>query len=184
MRHAANCAVVAVAIMVTAASTGPRLIFVDDDAAGTNNGSSWVDAYKYLQDALADARTSAKPVEIRVAQGVYKPWFAKVQPTAWGPPSFQLINGVAVQGGYAGSGASDPNARDALEYVSVLSGDHYGDDGPEWESGSDNASHIRPVEPMPRRLWMASRSQAAMPFLETFPARVAGCSTKEAARQS
>jgi hypothetical protein len=45
------------------------VIYVDDDAAGANNGSSWVDAYRYLQDALAAARLTDKPVEIHVAQG-------------------------------------------------------------------------------------------------------------------
>jgi hypothetical protein len=32
-----------------------KVIYVDDDAAGANNGMSWVNAYVYLQDALADA---------------------------------------------------------------------------------------------------------------------------------
>ena len=50
-----------------------RIIYVDDDAAGANDGSSWENAYIYLQDALADANDSEKPVEIRVAQGIYKP---------------------------------------------------------------------------------------------------------------
>jgi len=32
-----------------------KIIYVDDDAAGANDGSSWENAYVYLQDALADA---------------------------------------------------------------------------------------------------------------------------------
>ena len=50
-----------------------RIIYVDADANGLNDGTSWVNAYKYLQDALADANSSTKPVEIRVAQGIYRP---------------------------------------------------------------------------------------------------------------
>ncbi|MHC4140312.1 MAG: right-handed parallel beta-helix repeat-containing protein [Planctomycetota bacterium] len=44
--------------------------------------------------------------------------------------TFQLLNGVAVKGGYAGIGAPDPDARDIELYETVLSGDLAGDDGP------------------------------------------------------
>lgn len=46
-----------------------KVIYVDDGVTGANDGSSWMDAYNYLQDALTDAKGSEKPVEIRVAQG-------------------------------------------------------------------------------------------------------------------
>ncbi|NIP28838.1 MAG: hypothetical protein GWN67_19575, partial [Phycisphaerae bacterium] len=46
------------------------LFYVDDDATGANNGSSWDDAFNYLQDAVAVARYGDK---ILVAQGTYKP---------------------------------------------------------------------------------------------------------------
>ena len=42
-------------IPITAAG---RTIYVDDDATGSNDGSSWTDAYNHLQDALAEARAS------------------------------------------------------------------------------------------------------------------------------
>ncbi|MHC4302671.1 MAG: hypothetical protein ACYS7Y_35880, partial [Planctomycetota bacterium] len=48
-----------------------KTIYVDDDATGANNGTSWTDAYTFLQNALADAELAEKPVEIRVAQGTY-----------------------------------------------------------------------------------------------------------------
>ena len=37
------------------AATG-KTIYVDDDAIDANNGSSWENAYKCLQDALAAAQ--------------------------------------------------------------------------------------------------------------------------------
>jgi len=48
----------------------PLIIYVDADATGENNGSSWADAFNDLQDALAVAERSD---EIRVAQGAYSP---------------------------------------------------------------------------------------------------------------
>ena len=44
-----------------------KTIYVDDDATGANDGTSWTDAYIFLQDALADANSAERPVEIRVA---------------------------------------------------------------------------------------------------------------------
>ena len=50
-----------------------KIFYVDDDAVGTIDGSSWQNAYTFLQDALAEAKITNKPVEIHVAQGIYKP---------------------------------------------------------------------------------------------------------------
>jgi hypothetical protein len=107
-----------------------KTIYVDDDATGANTGSSWTDAYNFLQDALADANSSEKPVEILVAQGVYQPDRSVVEPNGTGDreATFQLINGVIVKGRYAGSDQPDPNARDSDLYKTILSGDLNGDD--------------------------------------------------------
>jgi len=100
------------------------IIYVDTDAAGANNGSSWTDAYNYLQDALADANSVEKPVEIRVAQGIYKPDEDTLYPEGTGDreATIQLINDVTVRGGYAGFGEADPNAHDIELYETILSG--------------------------------------------------------------
>jgi len=106
-----------------------KVIYVDDDAAGTNNGSSWIDAYKCLQNALTDAQSGD---EIWVAQGIYKPdqtfvtgWRGGPQVIASGEreATFQMKDGVTIMGGYAGFGDSDPNARDLEMYEAILSGD-------------------------------------------------------------
>lgn len=102
-----------------------KVIYVDEDVAGANDGSSWADAFRHLQDALTAAAVGD---EIRVAQGIYRPdQGAGVTP---GDPAavFHLGSGVGLHGGYAGLGADDPNARDAEVYQTILSGDLRGDD--------------------------------------------------------
>jgi len=101
----------------------PRILYVDDDATGANNGSSWVDAYKFLQDAIADASASGKPTEIRVAAGTYRPDQGVGQTSGDRNATFQLLNGVAIKGGYAGAGTPNPGVRDIRLYKTVLSGD-------------------------------------------------------------
>ncbi|MHC4426156.1 MAG: right-handed parallel beta-helix repeat-containing protein [Planctomycetota bacterium] len=107
-----------------------KTIYVDDDATGINDGSGWVNAYNYLQDALAAANLADKPVEIRVAQGTYKPDENSASPDGAGnrDARFQLINNVTITGGYAGFGETDPNARDIEVFETILSGDLSGND--------------------------------------------------------
>ncbi|MGD2095401.1 MAG: right-handed parallel beta-helix repeat-containing protein [Phycisphaerales bacterium] len=105
-----------------------KVIYVDDDTAGANDGTSWADAYNFLQDALADANDSDKPVEIRVAQGVYKPDQRANQTPGDREATFRLINGVALKGGYAGFDEPDPNLRDIKLYETILNGDLNSDD--------------------------------------------------------
>jgi hypothetical protein len=107
-----------------------KIIYVDDDANGLNDGSSWANAYNYLQDALADANSSDKPVEIWVPQGIYRPDRNWDEPNGSGDreATFQLINGVTLKGGYAGLGQPDPNNRNIDLYKTILSGDLAGND--------------------------------------------------------
>jgi len=107
-----------------------KTIYVDDNAAGVNDGSSWTDAYNYLQDALADAKSAEKPVEIKVAQGVYKPDQGAGKVPHDQTATFQLIKGVTIKGGFAGSEESNQNARDVKLYETLLSGDLKGNDSP------------------------------------------------------
>jgi len=106
----------------------PKIIFVDASAYGANDGTTWADAYPYLQDALADADASEKPVEIRVAQGIYRPDQGMRQTPGDRSATFQLPNGTTVNGGYAGIAGPEPDARDINVYRSILSGDLKGDD--------------------------------------------------------
>ena len=102
-----------------------NIVLVDADAPGANDGSSWANAYNYLQDALTAASSG---YEIWVAQGIYKPDQGATVTPGYRTASFQLLEGVAVRGGYAGFGQPDPDARDIDNYKTILNGDLSGDD--------------------------------------------------------
>lgn len=110
--------------MVSTAAGGT--IYVDADASGSNNGSSWADAYNYLQDALAVAGFDN---EIWVAEGIYKPDEDTANPGGTGDrtATFQLKNGVAIYGGFAGTETS-LGQWDWQAHETILSGDLNGDD--------------------------------------------------------
>jgi hypothetical protein len=95
--------------------------YVDVNAPGANNGSSWLNAYHYLQDALADPCAAV----ILVADGTYYPDSNSSEPNGNGDinKSFVLKSGVAIYGGFAGFGAPGPNIRNIKLYESILSGD-------------------------------------------------------------
>ena len=121
---------ISVFFLVTASAALGKIIYVDADATGANDGSSWADAYNSPQDALADANSAVKPVEIRVAEGIYTPDSNSADPNGTGDrtATFQLINDVALKGGYTGFGQPDPNGRDIELYETILSGDLDGND--------------------------------------------------------
>jgi len=125
-----NLLLVALCLPPVLVCTAPgNIIYVDDDAQAGGDGRSWATAYRYLQDALADARAADTPVEIRIAQGTYRP--DQVTDQTWWRMWFELTSGVALKGGYAGVGASvqvDPNVRDIALYETILSGDLAGND--------------------------------------------------------
>jgi hypothetical protein len=116
-------------------------IYVDDDAPLGGDGLSWGTAYQFLQDALANA---AGVTEIRVAQGTYKPDQDEAGNVTPGDrtATFQLVNGVALMGGFAGIGAPDPDERDSALFETILSGDLLGNDGADFANYDENSSHV------------------------------------------
>jgi hypothetical protein len=60
--------------------------------------------------------------------------------------TFQLLNGVAIMGGFAGPGAADPDERDVEVYETTLSGDLAGNDDPDsfpfGATFDDNSYHV------------------------------------------
>ncbi|MHC4703710.1 MAG: hypothetical protein ACYTFQ_24380 [Planctomycetota bacterium] len=138
-------------LLVTAAprARAATMIYVDANVPD-GNGTSWADAYQYLQDGLVAANSLSPPVEIRVAKGTYKPDQGGGQPPGGRSCSFGLLNGVAIYGGYAGSHGPDPNVRDIALYETILSGDLDGNDVPVSDpahldldpSRSENSFHV------------------------------------------
>jgi parallel beta-helix repeat protein len=115
-------------VVILCPFTYGKVIYVDDDAGGLNDGSSWQNAYTFLQDALAEANSAEKPVEIRVAQGIYKPDIGANQTAGDREATFQLISGVTLKGSYAGFSEPNPNTRDVSFNKTILSGDLNGND--------------------------------------------------------
>lgn len=128
-------------VMSTAVAAGGT-IYVDDSAGGANNGTTWADAYNYLQDGLADP-CLVPGSEIWVAQGTYRPDEDTANPGGTGSrtTTFQLKNYVVIKGGYAGYGEPDPNERVIDTYETILSGDLNADDVGFTNNG-ENSYHV------------------------------------------
>jgi hypothetical protein len=113
--------VAALCLCVGVASTClGKVIYVDANAPGAGDGTSWENACSYLRDALLFA---AAGDEIRVAKGIYRPDQGAAVTEGNQSATFELINGLTIMGGYAGYGEPDPNARDIAQYETILSGD-------------------------------------------------------------
>ena len=108
----------------------PVIIYVDNDAVtGSNTGMSWENAYSDLQDALERAGAGCGS-EIWVAAGTYKPTQNASDPDA----TFQLVNGVPLYGGFAGTETSREQ-RNWLTNETILTGDIDDD-------GNGNVQHV------------------------------------------
>lgn len=88
------------------------VVYVDQSATGRNNGTSWVDAFTNLSDALF---LRAPVSQVWVARGTYFP--DKVRSA-----SFVMPGGIEVLGGFSGTEISTAE-RDPSLYPTILSGD-------------------------------------------------------------
>ncbi len=109
-----------------------KRIFVDQQAAGANDGATWANAFTSLQDGLAAATGDS---EIWVAKGTYKPSASDRN------ASFLLKTGTMLYGGFAGT-ETDRDQRDWEANPTVLSGDLNGNDGPDLTNMDDNSAHV------------------------------------------
>lgn len=138
-RRAGRCiGLCAIVLSSWSAAAQGRVWYVDDTAYGTNNGINWYNAFGNLQSAI-DAANDGD--EIRVAQGTYIPT-KRQQPDDPRSARFELRKSLTLIGGYAGIGASDPDARDPYTWRTTLSGDRNGDDGPNFSNMGDNCYQV------------------------------------------
>jgi hypothetical protein len=110
--------------------------FVDTDATGANNGSSWADAFNHLQDALTAAQSGDT---IWVAEGTYEPDQGDNQTPADRKATFHLKEYVAIYGGFAGN-ETELSYQDWMAHETILSGDLRGND--EMNYFGDNTYHV------------------------------------------
>jgi hypothetical protein len=113
--------------------------FVDANATGNNDGSSWANAYIELATALDNYSPGD---EIWVAAGTYLPQ----EPVAWpGEPenTFYIYQDLKLYGGFAGT-ETMLSERDPAANETILSGDLNGDDIPDdFETlREDNATSV------------------------------------------
>ena len=95
------------------------ILFVNATATGVNDGSSWIDAFTDLQDALAVADTDQ---EIWMAAGTYKPHISDRI------VFFEITkNGTTIYGGFNGT-ETQLSQRDFRTNETILSGDLLGND--------------------------------------------------------
>lgn len=109
----------------------PGVIYVDINATGTHNGTSWENAFTDLRSAINSAHpTVSAPVQIWVAGGEYHP---SVNDRS---VSFVLKNNVSIYGGFSGYETRLEDRQIHNVSTSVLSGELGS------SSNFDNAYHV------------------------------------------
>ena len=130
--HRIRLAPVILFLGLVCTSTFANVIYVNDDAAGSHDGSSWENAFTDIQDALDLAQSGDM---LFVAQGTYRP-SVEVGGSGSRFQSFQMINGVGIYGGFSGTETA-LDQRDIQANETILSGDIGAADDP-----SDNCYHV------------------------------------------
>lgn len=110
------------AVRLAASCPSDAVLYVNQNAAGSNTGASWTNAFPKLQDALTLADSCPMVNAIWVAKGIYYPdegtGFTNNDRNA----TFHLRRNVAIYGGFAG-GESQLTERNWQTQVTILSGD-------------------------------------------------------------
>lgn len=117
---------------------GQTTVYVDADASGSNDGTSWQNAFARLQDGISHAPAGT---QIWVADGTYYP----STPGGDRSASFILRPGVEIYGGFTGI-ESSISARPSPLAVTVLSGDLSANDSNDINvnelTRADNSFHV------------------------------------------
>jgi Bacterial Ig-like domain len=104
------------------------VVYVDDTALGTGDGSSWTNAILTVQAGILKAKdgdpaTSSKQCDVWVAQGRYTPGSQRAD-------TFVMASGVGMYGGFTGAETSIYERTDIIANATILSGDLLNDDTP------------------------------------------------------
>ena len=94
-----------------AASSSPKTIYVNANATGANNGTSWTNAYLKFQDAFLECGDT-----IKIAEGTYKFVLDSNRVI------MNLRNRLKILGGYPSSGSPGNSLRNPAMYKSIISG--------------------------------------------------------------
>lgn len=147
-RTAAALAAGGIAALV--AHAGAAVIYVDKDATGADDGTSWTDAYADLVDALGAASSGD---DIWIAEGTYVPTNAAQRPSllsALASPTaaqlartraFVVPGNVSLYGGFSGTETAI-GQRTLSATATVLSGDFDGDDAASYANRGENAINV------------------------------------------
>jgi hypothetical protein len=98
-------------VVQAALTTVPSVLYVNANAAGLNNGTSWINAYTNLQSALQNCSDT-----IKVAAGTYYPSSANKYAAFW------LESHRILLGGYPNTGNPGNTQRDPVVNPTILSG--------------------------------------------------------------
>ncbi len=96
-----------------------QIIYVDQQASGANNGTSWTDAYVDLADGFSDSSAD----EIWITNGSYRRLSANADSSA----SFVLDRSVTIRGGFQGF-ETDISERNAVTGATIITADVQNDD--------------------------------------------------------
>ncbi len=108
------------------APVNPNITYVNQDAFGNNDGSSWFNAYTNLTTAINNS-TSGDTIWVKA--GVYKPGTLRTD-------GFGLKPNIALLGGFIGN-ETQANQRDFVHNITVMSG-NIGDES----TSADNSHHV------------------------------------------
>jgi|GEM_PF-1292790 len=134
MKKFTSLKILLILFIFTTVCAQSQILYVNVNATGTNNGTSFANGYNHLNTALANASAGN---EIRIAQGIYYPDLGTGVTAGDRNATFTIPDGVTLLGGYNPS----TGIRNIHNYIVRLSGEIQ-QNGVE----TDNSIHIITIE--------------------------------------
>ena len=126
-------------LLAGSALQAQTIYYVDSNRENSGDGTSWAEAFRYLDDAIEEADDGD---QVWVAAATYVPGGNAPDSTS----TFEFDDDIQLYGGFSGS-ETDLSQRDLEANVTVLSGDVRGDDRDfDFRNNiADNVAHIMEV---------------------------------------